>query len=267
MSKNKPDREELQKELEDLKIAYKELSLTLSDEIIRHKETEDALRMSEQKSRALIEAIPDLMFRINKRGIYLDYKAAKEELYYQSETIVGKNNRDITPPDFADLIEKKINKTLQTGKVQVFEYSLNIDHKPIASDYEAWMVPSGPEEVTAIVRNITERKITERILIEREINARAIIDASSDILCLIDKGGILIDCNQTFGSYLGHKPEELAGKCILSYLQEKDTDNYREHIEQIFSSGQRMSGKTEITVYDCRGKNGKWQVLHTKFVG
>jgi len=246
MNNKEPGRDKLQKELEELKIAYKELSLSLSEKIKRQKETEDALRKSEQQSRALVEAIPDLMFRMNKRGVYLDYKADKRDLYYQSDSIIGKNNRDLTPPDFADLIEKKINKTLQTGKVQVFEYSLSLNHNPEPSDYEAWMVPSGTEEVTAIVRDITDRKRAERLHHEREINARAIIDASSDILLLIDRNGIIIDCNQTLASFLGLNPTDLTYKCIFDFFGEKAIAKYRILLDNIFTSDQKLNDKMEI---------------------
>lgn len=124
---------------------------------------EEALHKSEQQSRALLDAFPDLIFRLDRGGRYLDCKAPKDELFFQSSSIVGKKNRDITPPEFADLIESKISLTLETGKMMSFEYQLEIPGKG-CRDFEARMVPSGSDEVIAIARDITERKKTDKAL-------------------------------------------------------------------------------------------------------
>ena len=126
-------------------------------EYIVSKRFEEALYKSEQYARALLGAIPDLIFRISREGIYLDYKGAIDELYYQASSIVGKNNRELAPPEFADLIEEKIKLTLEQRKMELFEYQLPIPGKGLR-DFEARMVPSGADEVTAIARDITEQK-------------------------------------------------------------------------------------------------------------
>lgn len=126
-------------------------------DITKRKQTEEALIDSENRARAIIDAIPDLIFRLNKQGVYIDYKAAKEDLAYQAESILGKKNRDMMPPAFADLIDEKIKLTLQTRQMQVFEYQLPLPQKGVC-EYEARMVCSNSDEVIAIVREITDRK-------------------------------------------------------------------------------------------------------------
>ena len=126
-------------------------------EYIVSKRFEEALYKSEQYARALLGAIPDLIFRMNREGVYLDYKGAADELYYQASSIVGKNNRDLVPPEFADLIEEKIRYTLDQHRMEQFEYQLYVPGKGMR-DFEARMVPSDADEVTAISRDITEQK-------------------------------------------------------------------------------------------------------------
>jgi len=129
-------------------------------DITAQKEASEALKASECYSRALVEALPDLMFVLNSKGVYLSYKAAPDYLYYNSGSIIGKNNRDLTPPAFADLIEEKINLALGTWQMQQFEYQLPIPNKGICH-YDARMVPCNEDEVIVIVRNITQRKKSE----------------------------------------------------------------------------------------------------------
>ncbi|MEI6888759.1 MAG: PAS domain S-box protein [Bacteroidales bacterium] len=129
-------------------------------DISNRKQAEKDQKESENHARALIDAIPDLMFRLSSQGVFLDYKAAKENLAYQAQSILGKNNRDVSPPEFADLVDGKIQQTLLTGQMQNFEYQLSLPSAEIR-DFEARMVQSGTDEVITIVRDVTERKKTE----------------------------------------------------------------------------------------------------------
>lgn len=171
----------------------------IASDITERKKVENALRESEAYARALLDAIPDLMFRVDRSGTYLDCKAGIEDLYFQADTIIGKRNRDITPPEFADLIEEKIYSTLEKGVMEIFEYELPIGNRGIRV-FEARMVASGPDEVTAISRDITERKRADRalqkkieeleyfnhLMINRELK---MIELKSEVNSLLNKLG------------------------------------------------------------------------------
>jgi len=137
----------------------------LSIDKTENKWAENALQESEARAQAMLHAVPDMIFRVNREGVYLDFKAETKDLYFQTETILGKRNRDVTPPEFADLIERKISLALETGILQSFEYQLDVPGKGVR-DYEARMAVSGENEVTAIVRDVTDRKSAEMNLVE-----------------------------------------------------------------------------------------------------
>ena len=141
-------------------------SLNFVSDITARKQAEDALIESEKHANALIGAFPDLMFIINQQGIFIDYRADIQDLYVQTEAIIGKRIRDIMPATFADLIEEKVNRTLQNGVMQIFEYQLDMPSRGIA-DYEARMVPYGNDQVVAVVRDVTERKKAEKEVIRK----------------------------------------------------------------------------------------------------
>lgn len=144
----------------------------VSRNIDDRKIAENAMRENEKRTRALLNAIPDLMFRFNKDGVILDYKSDSEDLYAPIESsMIGMNIDELLPAPLVKLTKENIIKTLDTKKLMIYEYQLYIDPKG-NQDFEARMVPVTGTEVIATIRNITERKKTERILMESETRLR-----------------------------------------------------------------------------------------------
>ena len=156
--------------------------VTVFEDITVRKRAEEALQESESRSKAMYQAIPDLIFRLDRQGVFLDYKADNKDLYTPAnQTIIGEHVRDITPPEFADLIDQQIFATLQSGALQTFEYQLPNMVQGMR-DYEARMVASGADEVTAIVRDITDRKLVEEKIREKDIQFRKLSANVPDLI-------------------------------------------------------------------------------------
>ncbi|WDT74286.1 MAG: PAS domain S-box protein [Candidatus Manganitrophus sp.] len=142
----------------------------VSFDLTERKQAEEALMRSEEKNRALLNAIPDMMFQLRRDGTILDFKKAKniEPLVPPGE-FLGKNLADILPPEVAGPTSRHIAQTLKTGEVQIFEYPLWINGE--LRDYEARIAVSGKEEVLAVIRDITKRKRAEKELQQKKIEA------------------------------------------------------------------------------------------------
>ena len=154
--------EELDRRVHAHTVELTTTNVALQAEISERERTERELRESESRSRAMLQAIPDMMFRANRAGVFLDYKPREMfRIVAPAEFFIGKNLADIVPADIAEAGLKIIAKVLQTGKVHVLEYALTIEG--VSRDYEARVALSGPEEVVAIVRDITERKEVDRL--------------------------------------------------------------------------------------------------------
>jgi PAS domain S-box-containing protein len=132
----------------------------ISTDITERKRAEEALRSSLATNRALINAMPDLMFRISGDGTYVNYKASREEeLLLSPNLFLGKRVDEVMLPEVAEPTMYYIQQALTTGELQIFEYQLCIEDE--LRDYEARIVVSAEDEVMAIVRNITDRKRAE----------------------------------------------------------------------------------------------------------
>lgn len=132
-------------------------------DITERKQTEAALRESEAKNRALLNAMPDLILRINKDGTYLDYMPAKDiEMLATDSDLLGRNEYEVLPPAVAQQRMHYLQLALSTGETQIFEYQLPVNGS--IRYEEARIVVTGEDEVLAIVRDITERKQVEELL-------------------------------------------------------------------------------------------------------
>jgi len=137
------------------------LCSTIRD-ITERKKMEDALQKSEARSKAILNAIPDMMFQNNRDGTYTgySYNGPKEDFFVPPEFFMGKKISDIMPPERAVEEVERINNVLEGGDPQIFEYQ-----SPIGDEthcYEARMVKCTENEVLTIVRDITERVQAEK---------------------------------------------------------------------------------------------------------
>ena len=140
------------------------------ESITDRKQAEDTLKAAEAHTRALLSAIPDMMFRMNRNGDYLDYKAeGRSDLLVAAEQIIGTNLRDLPmPPELIERFTAALAHVLTTGELATLEYDMDI--AGASYRYEVRMSKSGPDEVVSIVRDITERTRSEKRI--KELNRR-----------------------------------------------------------------------------------------------
>jgi rsbT co-antagonist protein RsbR len=150
----------------------------IATNITRIKQTEQQLRESESQNRALFEAIPDLIFRINREGVFVDYKAEHEsDLAVPAEVFLGKHFQEVLPPEIADPSMQRITAALETGVVQEYQYNLIVEGEE--RSYEARYSVCGEHEVIAIIRDITQQKREEE---ERDRLQQQVIDAQQSAI-------------------------------------------------------------------------------------
>lgn len=147
--------------------------------------TEEALQRSERQATALLNAIPDLIFSLSREGTYLQYKAARVDMHYQGEEpLLGLSLWDTTPPEFAGMVLDQIAHTLDTGEITEFEFDLSTPKGN--RHWEARMVPSGEDQVTCIVRDVTEQQQAAQALRESDQQFRQLTENISEVFWLRD---------------------------------------------------------------------------------
>lgn len=112
---------------------------------------------SAQRNRAMLRANPDLVFLMSNDGVYLDYHArSQNELLLSPNVFLGKNVRDVLPPELAEKVLRCLKKTAETDEPQVLEYSLVLHGEE--SHFEARLIAMEGDKALSIVRNVTDRQ-------------------------------------------------------------------------------------------------------------
>ncbi len=134
-------------------------SMAIVRDIADRERAEQELARSVRRNEALVQAIPDMMFVLNKDGDFTDFKADRDEdLAVPREEIIGKNVRDIGFSDFyIKSIFESLDKALTSGEARTLEYELEVAGDLRA--YEARIVPLDGNEGLSVVRDITDRKV------------------------------------------------------------------------------------------------------------
>ncbi|MCZ6747765.1 MAG: PAS domain S-box protein, partial [SAR324 cluster bacterium] len=173
-----------------------------------------ALLRSEAKYRAVLAALPDLIFRLDREGIFLEYHSPSAgDLYFPEEQFVGKPVGEVMPPEFAQRVVELVQQTLASDEQQLYAYEMTIDGA--LRHFEARFAVSGPDEVVAVVRNVTKRTRAEAELKAKENLLGAIVDSLPLWLAVKDREGRMLMVNRRMAEECGVSERDFVGLATM----------------------------------------------------
>ncbi|MEW6542806.1 MAG: ATP-binding protein [Nitrospirota bacterium] len=121
------------------------------------------LLQSNSELRAIVQAFPDIFFRLDAAGTILEYKAGSvADFYLPPERLLGKRIQDVPLGDIGSRFEDALARLRKRGgSILSLEYALVVYGRN--EFYEARLVPLRGEQILVIVRNITERRRAEEL--------------------------------------------------------------------------------------------------------
>lgn len=189
------------------------------------------LEKSQKRNAAIINVLPDIIFMYDSKGVFIDCQTNDEAgLVLSKDLFIGKNISEVMPPDISEKAIMSITKTIATGKLQKFEYNINIDGSQ--RTYEARMVKSNDNEVLAISRDITSEKQEQEYILkltykdqltglynrryyEEQIEKLSGSEFLPLAIMMIDVNGLKLT-NDAFGHHIGDELLKKVAKNLIS---------------------------------------------------
>ncbi len=163
--------------------------IAIARDITERKQAEEALRQSETRFRTLYDSTRDAVMLLDERGFF-DCNASTLEIFgcTTREEFCAKHPADLSPPvqpdgtDSQTLANRHIAKAMQDGGLRFEWMHRRADNE---QDFPAEvllssMVMDGKPVLQATVRDISERKRMEEILIAREAEFRALVEQAPE---------------------------------------------------------------------------------------
>jgi PAS domain S-box-containing protein len=211
--------------------------LVISHDITGQRESKELLRDSESRLRSMLQAIPDLMFINDASGTFLDYHSPENSpLYRQPPAFLGKRVGEVFDRGHAETFSAVVRKAIETGELQIYEYSLPIGDK--LHHYDARSAKIDGDRVLTIVRDVTTRKQAETALEESEGRFRHIVEGTNAVIITGDLRGIITHANEAACAGLGLQFGELVGRQFTDFIVPED----REHTIRTFYRQLRNHG-------------------------
>ncbi len=213
--------------------------LSISKNITEQVKAEQTLIVSEARNKAILTAIPDLFFRFGRDGSIIDYFAPDTtELLVKPEDFMGKNLAELLPPELKEVTFEFIQKALEQDSLQQLEYSMKL---PSGHEwFEARMVRSGPEEVLAIIRNVSERKKAEIAIEHQKQFIETLLESIPNPLFYMDTNGIYLGVNKAYRDLYKIDDAEIIGKNLYETETEERARLFREADARIFSGTDKV---------------------------
>jgi PAS domain S-box-containing protein len=239
--------------------------LVLGHDITEHKRVETALRESEEKHRALVEGLPDIIMRFDREGRHIFASNRVEDITgIPAQGFVGKTHRDLGfSGSQCEFWEGAIRQVFASGYPHEETFSFTVAHGEEVI-YNWRLIPEFDptgqvRSVLTISRDISRQKKTEQAY---QTLFREMLDgfALHEIIC--DESGKPVDyrflsVNPAFERMTGLRGEEIVGKTVLELMPQTE-NHWIETYGRVALTGepchlenyaQELSKHFEVTAY------------------
>ena len=222
-------------------------------DITKKKRAEEELKKSHDRYEALLGANPDMMFVFNSNCKIVDFHSeSHDQLLVKPEDFLGKLVEDILPHEVVIITRQKVAQVLATGKADYSTYEMKIGKT--LKYFESRYVPCGNSEVLSIVRDITERRLSE---IELQLTKESYLDifnSVSEAIYVLDESGTFIDVNEGAEKMYQCSKNDLIGKSQLA-VSAPGLNNFEEI--QTMMNDVTETGNTAFFDFWAARKNGE----------
>ena len=184
---------------------------------IERARSEEMLRMSEAKFRALTEKSSEGITLVSNEGAIIYTSPAAERIHgFTCQDVIGSNAQDRVHPDDWWLVKQHLDSIYDTpGASASGQY--RVKHKNncwiwIEANLTNMLHEPGVNALVINFRDITDRKQTENDLRVSEELYRSLVSALDEGIIMLDRHLTILTCNASAERILGVTHDQMAGK-------------------------------------------------------
>ncbi|MDX2217016.1 MAG: PAS domain S-box protein [Oculatellaceae cyanobacterium bins.114] len=181
---------------------------------IEHHQAEIALRQSEATQKAIIQAIPDLLIRMNSDGSYIEFMS--NSTFNIVNPALHRDNTnvcEILPSDLAQCRLHYTRQALQSNTIQLYEHEIVIEGRQCYE--EVRIVPLKNDEVLVMVRDITDRQQAAIDLKQQKEILQTMFDHIPIMIALLDENRRIEFINPELQRILGWPLQDWQQRDVL----------------------------------------------------
>ncbi len=205
------------------------------------------IKESEEKYRAAFYTSPDSVNINRMDGLYVDINEGFKRLTGYSESdVIGKLSSEIDIWAIPEDRQKLIKSLQDYGYIENLESTFRCKDGSfkIAIMSARIIIIDDEPHILSVTRDITDRRAIAMKLEENEKRYRGIIQGTSDGFWLINKGGKIIDVNESYCKMSGYTKDELLTMSINNIDVDDDEIEVSNKIKSIYNQGKTRFTKT-----------------------
>jgi PAS domain S-box-containing protein len=189
-------------------------------DITERRRTEVALRESTEQNQAMLNAIPDSIFLMDKSGVILECQTGdKSLLLIPQARCLGRHVRDVLPRKLAEELQRSGDAVLRNGHTAMEQCALVVRGENRC--FESRLVKCGAQRILILVRDVTEQKEAEEALRESEERYREVVDSQTELVSRCKPDTTLTFANEAYCRFFGQTRTDLIGRKLLEFIPDE----------------------------------------------
>jgi PAS domain S-box-containing protein len=205
------------------------------EEIAERKRAEEALRESEEHYRTIFEGVQDAIFVESLDGkIQMVNQRACEMFGYSQSEFLTKTVADLVPAGHSILGTDGAADSLSAEPRQSVNRRANGETFPIEVSGQVQII-NGEKVLLVVVRDITERKRAEELLMESEKRFSSAFEYASIGMALVTTEGRWARVNRALSGLLGYSETEFLEKSFQDITHPDDLQSDLNYVNQLLT--------------------------------
>ncbi|MDD5143061.1 PAS domain S-box protein [Methanoregula sp.] len=235
-------------------------------DVTERRKTEDAIKASEEKFRALVESSLDGIAITDFSGILLFSNAAAGRIVDADDypALIGKKNiLEYIAPAHQPAVLRDFSQVMEGRDAYLVTYQLITEKgRMIWAECIGRKITFGKTPAMLVsFRDITERKNAEETLKDSEEFVNTIVENIPDMIFVKDAVDLrFVRFNRAGEELLGYSRENLYGKNDYDFFPKEEADFFTEKDREVLRSGTVVDIPEEV----IQTKNKGERILHTK---